>query len=48
MEKNKSLHKLKGLPPIFCINLDDKPDRWKYMDMHVVIESAMNKYRGDK
>ena len=32
MEKNKSLHKLKGLPPIFCINLDDKPDRWKYME----------------
>ena len=32
MEKNKSTHKLKGLPPIYCINLDDKPDRWKFME----------------
>ena len=24
MEKNKSLHKLKGIPPIYVINLDDK------------------------
>ena len=32
MEKNKSVHKLKGLPPIYVINLDDKEDRWKYME----------------
>ena len=32
MDKNKSIHKLKGLPPIYCINLDDKPDRWKFME----------------
>ena len=32
MEKNKALHKLKGLPPIYVINLDDKEDRWKYME----------------
>ena len=32
MDKNKALYKLKGLPPIYCINLDGKPDRWKYME----------------
>ena len=32
MDKNKSVHKLKGLPPIYVINLDDKEDRWKYME----------------
>ena len=32
MDKNKAVHKLKGLPPIYCINLDDKEDRWKYME----------------
>jgi GR25 family glycosyltransferase involved in LPS biosynthesis len=32
MDKNKSVYKLKGLPPIYCINLDDKQDRWKYME----------------
>ena len=32
MDKNKALYKIKGLPPIYCINLDGKPDRWKYMD----------------
>ena len=32
MDKNKSAHKLKGLPPIYCINLDDKTDRWQYME----------------
>jgi len=32
MDKNKAAHKLKGLPPIYCINLDDQPDRWKYME----------------
>jgi hypothetical protein len=32
IDKNKSVYKLKGLPPIYCINLDDQPDRWKYME----------------
>ena len=32
MDKNKALYKLKGLPPIYCINLDDKTDRWEYME----------------
>jgi len=32
MDKNKSAYKLKGLPPIYCINLDEKPDRWEYME----------------
>ena len=32
MDKNKSAFKLKGLPPIYCINLDDKPERWDYME----------------
>ena len=32
MEKNKSAHKLKGLPPIYVINLDDKEERWEYME----------------
>jgi len=32
MDKNKSAYKLKGLPPIYCINLDEKPDRWGYME----------------
>ena len=32
MDKNKSSYKLKGLPPIYYINLDDKPDRAKYME----------------
>ena len=31
-DKNKSLHKLKGLPPIYCTNLDGQPERWKYME----------------
>ena len=32
MDKNKSVDKLKGLPPIYCINLDDKPERWESME----------------
>lgn len=27
MDKNKSIHKLKGLPPIYYINLDGQPER---------------------
>ena len=32
MDKNKALYKLKGFPHIYCINLDDKPERWEYME----------------
>ena len=32
MDKNKAVYKLKGLPPIYCINLDGQPERWKYME----------------
>ena len=32
MDKNKAAYKLKGLPPIYCINLDDKPERWEFME----------------
>ena len=31
-EKNKSAYKLKGIGPIYCINLDDQPERWEYME----------------
>ena len=29
MEINKAVHKLKGLPPVYVINLDGEPHRWK-------------------
>ena len=29
METNKAVHKLKGLPPVYVINLDGEPHRWK-------------------
>ena len=32
MDKNKSVHKLKGIAPIYCINLDGQPERWEYME----------------
>lgn len=32
MEKNKSAYKLKGLPSIYYINLDDQPERAQYME----------------
>ena len=32
MDRNKSAHKLKGIGPIYCINLDDQPERWNYME----------------
>ena len=31
MDKNKSAYKLKGLPPIIYLNLDDQPERDKFM-----------------
>ncbi len=32
MDKNKSIYKLKGIGPIYCINLDGQPERWEYME----------------
>ena len=32
MDRNKAVFKLKGIPPVYVINLDDKPDRWKFME----------------
>ena len=31
-EKNKSAHKLKGIGPIYYINLDGQPERKEYME----------------
>ena len=31
MDRNKAAYKLQGLPKIYCINLDDQPERWEYM-----------------
>jgi len=32
MDKNKAVFKLKGIPPVYCINLDGEPERWFYME----------------
>ena len=32
LDKNKSSYKLKNFGPIYCINLDGQPERWKYME----------------
>ena len=32
MDKNKAAFKLKGLPHIYAINLDSKPERWKFLE----------------
>ena len=32
MDNNKAVYKLKGLPPIYYLNLDGQPDRAKYME----------------
>jgi hypothetical protein len=32
MDKNKSAYKLKNFGPVYCINLDDQPERWQYME----------------
>jgi|TARA_R100000030_G_C3249476_1_gene122611 hypothetical protein len=32
LDKNKSAYKLKGIGPIYCINLDEQTDRWEYME----------------
>ena len=31
-DKNKSVHKLHGFGPVYCINLDDHVERWEYME----------------
>jgi GR25 family glycosyltransferase involved in LPS biosynthesis len=32
MDKNKSTYKLKDFGPVYCINIDGQPERWKYME----------------
>ena len=32
MDKNKASYKLKNIPPIYVINLDGEPHRWKEVD----------------
>ena len=32
MDENKAVSKLKGLPHIYCINLDGEPHRWESME----------------
>ena len=32
MDNNKAIHKLKGIPPVYLINLDGEPHRWKAAD----------------
>ena len=32
MDKNKSVYKLQGIAPIYCINLDGQPERWEFME----------------
>ena len=31
-DKNKSAYKLKNFGPVYCINLDEQPERWEYME----------------
>ena len=32
MDNNKSVYKLEGIGPIYCINLDGQPERWEFME----------------
>jgi len=32
LDKNKSAYKLRNIGPIYCVNLDGQPERWKYME----------------
>ena len=32
MDRNKAVYKLKNFGPVYCINLDDAEDRWKWME----------------
>ena len=31
MDRNKAAYKLKNFGPVYCINLDEQPERWMYM-----------------
>ena len=41
MDKNKATHKLKGIPPIYIINLDGEPHRWKEVDVEQWIKTQL-------
>lgn len=54
MDKNKSVYKLKGLPPIYYINLDDQPERkqsieeqFKYWEIEDYTRVSAYDGRGD-
>ena len=32
LDTNKSAYKLDGFGPVYCLNLDEQPDRWAYME----------------
>ena len=32
MDKNKAAYKLQDMGPVYVINLDGQPERWKYME----------------
>jgi len=32
MDRNKAVFKLNNIGPIYCINLDEQPERWQYME----------------
>ncbi len=32
LDTNKSVFKLRNIGPIYCLNLDDQPERWQYME----------------
>ena len=32
MDKNKAAFNLRGFGPVYCINLDEQPERWEYME----------------
>lgn len=32
LDRNKSAYKLQNFGPIYCINLDEQPERWDYME----------------
>ena len=32
MDRNKAAYKLKDFGPLYIINLDDQPERWKFME----------------
>ena len=32
LDTNKSAYKLDGFGPVYCLNLDEQPERWAYME----------------